>query len=100
MLTELDRLTKVKDASCKVLVSSKEDSTIGKLLRQKATFSLTDEQEDIRKAIQIFIKHEIRDLKDRFKDSILDTISQKLIEKAGGMCPVGAAGNYDLRRRL
>ena len=85
VLAELDRLTKSKDAACKVLVSSREDSTINKVLRQKATLSLTEEQEDICKAIQIFVKHEIRDLRDRFRDSILDTISQKLIEKAGGM---------------
>ena len=85
VIAELDCLTKVKDGSCKVLVSSREDITISKLLRQKATLSLTDEQEEIHKAIQVFINHEIRGLKDRFQDSILKTIAQKLIEKAGGM---------------
>ena len=85
VITELDRLTKVKDASCKVLISSREDSTISKLLRQKATLSLTDEQEEIHKAIEVFINHEIRGLKDRFKESVLATIAQKLIGKAGGM---------------
>lgn len=85
VITELERLTKVKDASCKVLLSSRDDSKISKLLKHKTTVSLRDEEQEMHKAIQLFVNHEIRGLRDRFKESILDSIAQKLIEKAGGM---------------
>lgn len=85
IISELDRLTKLKDSSCKVLVSSRDHININKLLKHKATLSLIDEQSHMQTAIRAFVEHEIQGLRDQFKEEILDDIAQTLLEKAGGM---------------
>lgn len=85
IIIELGRLTRAKEPSCKVLVSSREGGDISKLLREKAILSLNDVQDEIRGAIDIFVNHQMQEFRDRFKEDILDKIAQVLIEKAGGM---------------
>ena len=85
IIKELESLVKLREPSCKILVSSREGGDITKLLKSKPVISLSDHQLEVQEAIRIYVESELQGLKDRFQGSTVDIVSQRLISEAGGM---------------
>ena len=85
IISELHRLSRANDSTCKVLFSSRDLSTISGLLQHSVILSLTDQKEELSRAIGLFVHHQIKIYRNRFPDHVLDATAHKLAEKAKGM---------------
>ena len=89
IFTELVALT---NPSCKLLVSSRDGAYISKVLRKKPVISLKDKQRDVNADIRLFVSHSLSELRERFGDTTIDVVEDKVVSKADGKQLVDGSG--------
>lgn len=95
LITEVLDLTG-KNSSAKVLFSSRDITSISKLLFKKATIYLNEEQRSISGAIQGFVRFKVEQLREDVpdistEDDSMTKLEKALVEKADGTVTFHAA---------
>jgi len=84
ILTHTLRLFTGVDIKCKILFSSRECTSISRILRKVPTISLSQRTESLEKDIKLFIRQSLIDLRKSWPNSLIDEIEQKMLKKAAG----------------
>jgi hypothetical protein len=84
ILAELMVLMKSLDGSCKLLISSREETHISKTLRKCPTISLTEKRDKVDADIQDYVRHSLHQLRDNFGGAVVDAIEKTVVKKANG----------------
>lgn len=88
ILTELLSAVKASTSPCKIFVSSRAETFISKVLRQRPTISLTEKMEKVKvdEDIQEYVRHSLMGLRDTFTGELVDDVERTVVRKAQGKC--------------
>lgn len=84
ILTELLVLTRNAGGHCRILLSNRSGEVIDKILRGKPTISLKEQNNNVEKDIEAYIKANLEDARADFGDHIINNIEKRLAKKANG----------------
>lgn len=86
ILNELLLLMKLSGDRCKLLVSSRENACIQRLLGKKPTIFLSehDQRASIDIDIRLYVHEELITLRERFEPAVIDEVEQIVVNKATG----------------
>jgi hypothetical protein len=86
ILNELLLLMKLSGNRCKLLVSSRENACIQRLLGKKPTIFLSehDQRASIDIDIRLYVHEELMTLRERFEPAVINEVEQIVVNKATG----------------
>jgi hypothetical protein len=86
ILNELFRLMKLSGDRCKLLVSSRENACIHRVLGKKPTIFLSehDQRASIDMDIRLHVHEELRTLRESFDPAVIKEVEQIVVNKATG----------------
>lgn len=94
VLEDLLRLRGPIPGACKVLISSRMNRTISKILDSKPNFRLNDNAENVNASIASFVRPQLQYLRTEFDSKIIDELGHHLLSKANGWSFPLRCGSY------
>ena len=80
----LGELILLTGPTCRLLISSRDGIYVSKVLHERPTISLREKKRDVDTDIRLFVKHNLIGLRERFGDTVVDEVEEKVVEKANG----------------
>ncbi len=84
VIEDLLRIRSLVPGACKILLSSRKQRNISRLLQAKPTFRLDDNAENVNGAIASFIQPRLQYLRNEFDPEIIDELGHQVLSKANG----------------
>lgn len=84
IMEDLLRIKGPAPGACKLCISSRKHRSISRWLHSKPTIRLDDNTDNINSTISSYIHPRLRSLRDHFSPAIVDSLGNRLLEKANG----------------
>ncbi len=84
VIEDLLRIRSPVPGACKVLLSSRKQRNISRLLQAKPTFRLDDNAENVNGTIASFVQPRLQYLRNEFDPEIIDELGRQVLSKANG----------------
>ena len=84
IMEDLLRIKGPAPGACKLCISSRKHRSISRWLHSKPTIRLDDNTDNVKSTISSYIRPRLRSLRDNFSPAIVDSLGNRLLEKANG----------------
>jgi hypothetical protein len=85
ILKELGGLQRLAKNCCKILISSRENRIIGKVMKATPILSLIIEEMNINNDIKLYVHETLSELRETFGEEVIEGIEKTIVKKADGM---------------